>query len=119
MSDTPRTMMQVMEADGYRTETEAMAHMVDFCRQLEREVYAAQAEADRRTREVELTYGVQMKLNARIADLERNLKKALELAERWIVASINGDRMQSFDENESLAWVVHTLNPNFQAGGTL
>lgn len=35
--DTPRTLIQVKEADGYRTETEAMAHMVDFCKQLELE----------------------------------------------------------------------------------
>ena len=47
MSDTPRTMMQVMEADGYRTKTEAIAHMVDFCGQLERELGVANDAANR------------------------------------------------------------------------
>lgn len=43
--------------------------------------------------------------------LEKDLAHALMLAERYIVASINGERMQSFDEDESLGWVVRTLNP--------
>ncbi len=52
-SATPRTLIQVKEADGYRTETEAMAHMVDFCKQLELELDAANRELQARGKDIE------------------------------------------------------------------
>ncbi len=45
------------------------------------------------------------------ARIERDLAKALVLAERYIVASINGDRMQKWNEDIDLAWVISTSNP--------
>jgi len=52
-SDTPRTLIQVKKAGGYRTETEAMAHMVDFCKQLELELDSANRELQARGKDIE------------------------------------------------------------------
>lgn len=50
------------------------------------------------------------------ARIERDLAKALVLAERYIVASINGDRMQKWNEDIDLVWVISTSNTTRHRG---
>ena len=64
-TSTPRTDAAIKE--GEKSEL-PWSKLVQCARQLETELAAAQAEADKRTREVELSLGVQMKLNADLAE---------------------------------------------------
>ena len=72
-------LMAVMHADGghYLAKhgmEKAIGDAMDKYHAMRRRIAELQGEADRRTREVEATYHVQARLNARIAELE---------AERW------------------------------------